>query len=109
MEWPGDMMPEDNYMFSYIPEKTLDRCDFKDPVDWTPLSHGSESIMNLMRWLHIYHVLGNGDRSVICWEEAVYFVSGFKFDTSPWCAIIQVFDVRLQCEAVCYFRLRDGK
>lgn len=103
---PGDMLPEAMYTYSFIPDKKINQCDLRDPeLEWLPLDDADESTKKLVCWLYNFHVKGGDDRTVCCWEEPVFFVSDSKFETEPWGAQIDVFDVRRQMEGVYSFRL----
>ena len=109
-KWPGEMLPEEAYVYSFIPQGTLKECNPDDPnLEWHRLGDGPESIITLVQWLYIFYVLGNGDRTVICWEEPVFYISNATFDDTPWCAKVHVFDVREQMEGVFLFRLAQAK
>ena len=100
------MLREDMYTYSFIPEKKINQCELRDPaLEWLRLDDATDSIKRLVCWIYNFHVKGCDDRTVCCWEEPVFFVLDSKFETEPWGAQIEVFDVCMQVEGVFSFRL----
>ena len=67
------MLPEDMYMYSFIPDKKINQCDLRDPeLEWVPLDDAPESTKKLVCWMYNFHVKGGDDRTVCCWEEPVF-------------------------------------
>ena len=114
LQWMGESLPIEKYMFAFIPEKNLSQCRVDDPdleFTWCCLDDASESVACMMRWLYSFYVTGiDNDRRVCCWEQDVFYVLCEKFDPFPgypWGVQIHVFDVMDQREGVFFFRLAD--